>query len=535
MQIIQEKMSRLFEINRSLTQSLLLEDILKKLVEAAFDLMNNADTIILYNLKEDGLLHFAQGVGVNEKVMCHVKFEPGESLTGKVFLSKKGVICSGDDIKVHMNSMSKTNYDFFFKGIYQREVKSGIVVPLLYKEDCIGVLVVDNFNENNVQFSQAEIQIIEIIADQAAIAIMNSKLYHQVKSKNEELSYSLDIHRKFTKILLEGKGSKFILDTISRILSTSVTYSETKNNHPNYFPIINSNEVFGYLVLHKPIESLSNIQKSALEHAATAMALESVKQNTLFEKELHVREEMFQEIISGIRSESSLKIMKKFKFHENSKIACMIVDSKEGYLWDMDTILQKENLIRSIEKNLLKYCETNVVFTKAFQLVILLSLERNLNYKKLAEEIEEGIINKNQSIAIGMGRDVPVSEIADSYKEATEAVAFCKSIKNKKFVTYSELGVERLWLNTNPFLLRKFAHDKIGMLLEMEKEYINTLKVFISNNKSHKRTAASLHIHPNTLAYRLKKIERRLCIDFHCEEDWINIVLALQISDYLNC
>lgn len=31
MQIIQEKMSRLFEVNRSLTQSLHLEDVLKKL------------------------------------------------------------------------------------------------------------------------------------------------------------------------------------------------------------------------------------------------------------------------------------------------------------------------------------------------------------------------------------------------------------------------------------------------------------------------------------------------------------------------
>lgn len=529
MKQIHDKIDRLFEINRSLTQLLQLEDILKRLVEAAFDLIENADTVILYSLKEDGLLHFAQGVGVDEKMMAHVRFSPGESLTGQVFLTHMGVIASGAEMKEYMSSMTDRNSYYFSRGVFQREIKSIIAVPLIYKEDCIGILVVDNFDEEHVQFSKSDIQVMEIIADQAAIAIMNSKLYQQVKRKNKELSFSLDIHRKFTKILLEGKGEAYILDTISRILETPVTYSETSNNRPNDFPIINSNEVFGYFTLQRSIEDLSNIQKSALEHAANAMALEFVKQNTLFEKEMHLREELFHEILNGASTELALKI---FGFSDTSKIACMIIDAKEGILWDMNTILQKKKLVKAIEQILVRQSGSFIVFSKSFQIVILIDHKKPINEKRVAEEIEM-LINKSKPAAIGMGRQVPLTELADSYYEASEAVAYCKNVKSTGVITYSELGIERLWINSDRSLLKKFVDDKIGRLFEMEPEYLFTMKVFISQNKSHKETASVMHIHPNTLSYRLKKIENKLEIDLNRGEDWINTVIAFQIADYL--
>ncbi|PWW31426.1 GAF domain-containing protein [Cytobacillus oceanisediminis] len=530
MNIMQDKISRLFEVNRSLTQSLDLQDILKKLVEAAFDLIENADTTILYTLNEDGLLHFSHGVGVEAQFMQQVKFEPGESLTGLVFLTKKGVIASGHEFREHMSRMSETNYVHFFNGVFRREVKSGIVVPLVYKEECIGVLVVDNF-DRDVQFTEEDYQILEIVADQAAIAIMNSRLYEDLKQRNEELSHSLDSHRKFTKILLEGRGVSYILETISSILGTRVTYAETSFDESCSFPIISSNELFGYFQLKVPIDGLTNIQKAALEHAATALSLDFVKQNTLFEKEMHLREEAFHDIVNGTRVSEG--IMGKFNFNEKVRISCMMLDCKSGFLWDAASFRQKEKLVRSLEQILKKYYETSIVFTKSDQIVVLLANVRKQCGQNLAEEIC-AVLETNKQIAIGLGREVPLKEIADSYREAAEAVSYYKSLKNKSFVTYSELGVERLWLNTERSLLDKFVADKIGLLLHMEPEYLSTMQTFISHNKSHKKTAALMHIHPNTLTYRLKKIEKELKVDFNRKEDWINMVLAFQIFEYLS-
>ncbi|GLB60282.1 helix-turn-helix domain-containing protein [Cytobacillus sp. NCCP-133] len=529
MNITQNKMIRLLEINRSLTQSLELEEILKRLVKAAFDLVENADTTILYKLKEDGLLHFSQGVGVDARFMQQVKFEPGESLTGLVFLTKKGVIASGHEFREHMSRMSETNFIHFYNGVFRREVKSGILVPLVYKNECMGVLVVDNFDKD-VQFTEDEFHILEVVADQAAIAMMNSNLYEEVKRKNEELSHSLDIHRRFTKILLEGRGTAYILETISRILKIPVTYSETNDQQNNAFPIISSNELFGYFLLEVPIERLTNIQKAALEHAATALSLDFVKQNTLFEKEMHLRGEAFHDLLTGARLDA--RMLEKFRIQEKSSVSCMVIDCKSGFLWESTSILQKEKLVRSLEDILVKYGETSIVFTKSDQIVALLANERKRHGQQLAEDIQRIMTFNNQAV-IGMGREVPLSELADSYQEATEALSFAKNHKHKTFVTYSELGAERLWLNTDRSLLNKFISDKIGPLLQMEREYLQTMQVFLANNKSHKKTAEEMHVHPNTLTYRLKKIESQLDMDFTKKEDWIAIVLAFQIFDFL--
>lgn len=527
MTIMQDKLSSLLEINRSLTQSLELEEILKRLVQAAFDLVDHADTTILYTLKEDGLLHFSSGVGVETGFMSQVKFEPGESLTGLVFLTKKGLIASGNEFREHMSRMSETNYVHFFNGVYRREVKSGIVVPLVYKENCIGVLVVDNFDKD-VQFIEADFQVLEVVADQAAIAIMNSKLYEEVRRKNEELSESLDIHRKFTKILLEGRGTSYILDTISHILGSSVIFAESPINPSSSFPIINSNELFGYFLLDKPVERLTNIQKAALEHASTALSLEFVRQNTLFEKEMHLREEAFHDLINGGRLNA--RILEKFRMNEKSSIACMMVDCKSGFLWDAASILQKEKLILSIEQILNKYCETSIVFTKSNQIIALLVNGRKKYDQSLAVDIQR----KVSRAIIGLGREVALTDMTDTYQEAAEALSFAKNHQHKTFITYSELGAERLWLNTDRSLLNKFVSDKVGPLLRMEPEYLKTMQAFLANNQSHKQTAEEMHIHPNTLAYRLKKIESELQLDFSRKEDWITVVLAFQVFDFLN-
>lgn len=75
--ITDKKYLRLLEINQILTQSLDIQCILRNLVEAAYDLIEGADTIILYYLNPEGQLEFADGVGVDHHYMRKVCFQPG--------------------------------------------------------------------------------------------------------------------------------------------------------------------------------------------------------------------------------------------------------------------------------------------------------------------------------------------------------------------------------------------------------------------------------------------------------------------------
>lgn len=122
-----------------------------------------------------------------------------------------------------MDDISEENYYYYFQGVGQREVRSAFCVPLLYQDECLGVIVIDNFETDDF-FTQDDINITQIIADQSSIAIVNSRLYHDLINKNEQLHYSLDIHHKFTKVILDGGGIEKILSLLSRILKDDAKF-----------------------------------------------------------------------------------------------------------------------------------------------------------------------------------------------------------------------------------------------------------------------------------------------------------------------
>lgn len=80
--------------------------------------------------------------------------------------------------------------------------------------------------------------------------------------------------------------------------------------------------------------------------------------------------------------------------------------------------------------------------------------------------------------------------------------------------------------------MSKFAKDHIGQLQSMDPSYWETMRAFVQFNGNHKQTAVSLHIHPNTLAYRLKKIEEVLDVKLTSQKDMINIILSMEILHF---
>ncbi|WP_408007952.1 helix-turn-helix domain-containing protein [Pseudalkalibacillus sp. A8] len=526
-----KKVSKLFSINKILTKSLDINTILRTLVEAAKELIEVSDTIILYLYEPDeNVLKVAEGVGIDIKVMKNISFSPGESLTGMTFTSRQShLFAYKDEIEEHMTSMTENNYHYYYKGVYERKIKSAFCVPLIHQDQCLGVLVVDNF-ENDGVFTEEDMEVIKVIADQSAIAIVNSNLFQDIKSKNEQLEHSLDIHEKFTKVILDGGGIETILSLLSRIISTKVTYVEQKSidDDSNLYSIVHGKEVLGYFLLDKKLSSLSSINLVAVEHAATALTLELVRQNAQYEKELHFREELFQQLMDGTPVSEVKRFTNALQYNSQGEFVCMILEGKHDLLWKPSVTLEKERFIRLVEKICYNVCKSNFVFTKAFQTILIIPVDIKENVEKIVNKIEE-ICSETKEIVYGIGREVPIQYIQDSYREALDAVRYGKINQNEKFIDYSKLGIERLLQKIDETTLEYYVSDKLGPLLSMEQEYVDTLGKLIETNKNHKLTAEQLYIHPNTLYRRIKKIERTMNISLDQENDWINVVIAYQI------
>jgi DNA-binding PucR family transcriptional regulator len=57
---------------------------------------------------------------------------------------------------------------------------------------------------------------------------------------------------------------------------------------------------------------------------------------------------------------------------------------------------------------------------------------------------------------------------------------------------------------------------------------VETLVAYVGSNLDRRQAAEQLHVHPNTLDYRLKQVRELTGVDVHRLEDLVIVVLALR-------
>jgi sugar diacid utilization regulator len=143
-------------------------------------------------------------------------------------------------------------------------------------------------------------------------------------------------------------------------------------------------------------------------------------------------------------------------------------------------------------------------------------------------------------ITIGIGgacRDP--AEIARSYDQARRAIdAVARLGRQRQVVAFEDLGIHRLLLQVPDLAeLRSFATEILGELGRQERqrgaELVATLACYFRENNSPQRTARILHVHPNTVAYRIRRIQEITGLRLDTYRDRLMAQVALEILDAL--
>jgi sugar diacid utilization regulator len=143
-------------------------------------------------------------------------------------------------------------------------------------------------------------------------------------------------------------------------------------------------------------------------------------------------------------------------------------------------------------------------------------------------------------VTIGIGgscRDP--ADIARSYGQARRTIdAVLRLDRQGQVVAFEDLGIHRLLLQVPDLAeLRAFAAEILGKLGGQERqrgtELLATLACYFRENSSPQRTARSLHVHPNTVAYRIRRIQEITGIQLDNYRDRLMAQVALEIIDAL--
>ena len=130
-------------------------------------------------------------------------------------------------------------------------------------------------------------------------------------------------------------------------------------------------------------------------------------------------------------------------------------------------------------------------------------------------------------------------DITRSYQEAHRTLDTLRRLGRAGTVTaFADLGIHRLLLQVPDLAeLRSFADDVLGALARADRDrhagYLSTLACYLRENNSPQRAARFLHVHPNTVAYRVKRIEELTGLSLASYRDRLSSQVALEILEAL--
>ncbi|MGM0836518.1 MAG: CdaR family transcriptional regulator [Bacillota bacterium] len=132
------------------------------------------------------------------------------------------------------------------------------------------------------------------------------------------------------------------------------------------------------------------------------------------------------------------------------------------------------------------------------------------------------------SVFMGAGKDSTLSSVKESYLEAERALEVCNF--DNPIVLEENLRLEMI-LQSIPKSIKKEFSERILNQVLGEQELMDTIVVYLEKHSSLKETAAELHIHINTLHYRLKKFETFTNLNLKEVRDLSSLYLSLLFLD----
>jgi sigma-B regulation protein RsbU (phosphoserine phosphatase) len=182
-----EAFETLAEIGREVAAVLDLDALLERVAQLAARLVEYRTFGILLLNDATSELELKVGVQYGRKVDDLPTVRLGEGLVGYAALHREAVLAP--DVSKDSRYIKVVD-----------DVRSELVVPMLLKDRCIGVLDLESPELD--AFSKREVEILTLLASQAAVAIENARLYEAVSANEARLERELGFAKRVQAALL---------------------------------------------------------------------------------------------------------------------------------------------------------------------------------------------------------------------------------------------------------------------------------------------------------------------------------------------
>lgn len=480
----------------------------------------------------------------------------------------------------------------------QSKLKPFLASLVPKKVTALGIKVgrfIEDIDQEIIDYAtKLDIPLIKIPSTRPLGNLLYQMLSYVWDAKTEQLTYALDIQKKFTNLLMNDvNNGRFIselgnvinapvilLSPWHKVISHSLYFADS--SHPASFYVeqisdvnykkINEDkssfiindlknkkiQVLGYpvkvnnyfpyhLIILKPEQIPYPISEFAIEQATLVLSFMMYKNYKVKEFFEIMKSDFLEQLINiktnhASTSKNWLDLGSNFDLIPSNYYQLAIAHCVPNKNTRTQMIYREEE-IQIAENWLQEQLPLRIRDVAIFK--ITKSNEIVLIFQTKSAEIERILQNLSVELRELIGIDLRFSfgnscaslnGIPNSYIEAKTAIDESRQLLNPTIVNYYHpKGLIGLFESTNEESLRYFCEKNLkGLAYPSEqstKELRKTLKYYLDYNCEITKTADSLFVHRNTIKYRIKQCEKLLGLSIKNPQNSLNLRLALELSD----
>ena len=457
------------------------------------------------------------------------------------------------------------------------------------------------------QANEFGIPLIRIPQDVSYLEIMTPILERIINAQNADLRRSIEIHRQFTDLALGGQGLDVIVRTLGELVESSISLEDANwrllashivpgltdrhrqqtlahhgtppkaqeavasmihevvegrkprkvapipeagmTAHRIITPILAGGENLGYLSIIEHPQRHEQLAMMAIEHAATVIALEMIKQREVAEAEDHVRGELVDDLLNGTFGDASNVQRRARYLHYDLSVPhlLLVIDVdhfgrviKESHYPERRVIALKHQLFQVVTGAVRRKNPRHLATAHSDSVIVLVPQPAGADAdgEELAKRIRQAVADSDLGItvSVAVGRlCVKPDDFKPAFVEAQRALDLMVRFgKKEQVVNYDRLGVYRLLAQIDDRTgLEAFAGRMLEPLVAYDKTrgtpLLKTLEVYLQRHGNLRQSARDLHIHLNTLHYRLQRIASLIGADLKDADVRLDLLLALRV------
>ncbi|AEA23572.1 helix-turn-helix domain-containing protein [Pseudonocardia dioxanivorans] len=285
-------------------------------------------------------------------------------------------------------------------------------------------------------------------------------------------------------------------------------------------------------------------EAALVEVSADLIALQLLRGRAALRGERWVHHEMLDDLLEGRVGDRTGMLARAALLGVDLRVpryvACIgLRESPGGKGCGAVTREHPQSPFSRVEDGLRRHCPGSVLVPRGGDVVVLLAAGTGdrQQVRRVLTDVVSDPAGEPDGLAAGLGRIcVRPDDYADSYAEAALALNLARRRDRHQVVlSVADLGLYGFLVGSSTRQsLEAMVDDALGPLLEADaaggSEYVKTLDAYLATDRHLERAAASLHVHPNTVRYRLAKVQEALRVNLRDVDDRFVLELALRVK-----